>query len=177
MTNEILDMMEERRLLKHNQFLYRQKDAEIHRKNVTKQNKKMLSQQCDLIKQLDAMNQSNLMHVHIRKTIWAHKRNATTTCIEDKDGNIIMDQDKIRTRWYEYISVLYTDDSRGQLPHIKPDTAGIPITSEEIQHALKRMPMKKAPGPDGVLTEMLVAAGEYGLEELNRLTNMVYNHG
>ena len=57
-----------------------------------------------------------------------------------------MDQDKIRTRWFECISELYKDDSRGQLPHIKPDTAGIPITSEEIQHALKKMPMKKAPG-------------------------------
>ena len=31
------------------------------------------------------------------------------------------------------------------------------------------MPMKKAPSPDGVLTEMLVAAGDYGLEELTRL--------
>ena len=31
MTNEILDMMEERRLLKHNEGLYRQKDAEIQR--------------------------------------------------------------------------------------------------------------------------------------------------
>ena len=88
-----------------------------------------------------------------------------------------MDQDKIRMPWFEYISVLYKDDSRGQLPHIKPDTAGITITSEEIQHALKRMPMKKAPGPDGVLTEMLVAAGVYGLEEMTRLINMVYNHG
>ena len=39
------------------------------------------------------------------------------------------------------------------------------------------MPMKKVPGPDGVLTEMPFAAGEYGLEELNRLTKMVYNHG
>ena len=58
-----------------------------------------------------------------------------------------------------------------------PDTAGIPITSEEIQHALKIMPMKKAPSPDGVLTEMLVADGEYGLEELTRLTHMLYNHG
>ena len=34
----------------------------------------------------------------------------------------------------------------------------------------------KTPGPDGVLTEILVAAGEYGLEKLTRLTNMVYNH-
>ena len=83
------------------------------RNNVTKQKKKMLSQQCDLIQQLDATNQSNLMHAQIRKTIEAHKGNATTTCIEDKDGNIMMDQDQIRTRWFEYISVLYTDDSRG----------------------------------------------------------------
>ena len=90
------------------------------------------------------------MHAQIRKTIEPHKGNATTTCIEDKDGNIIMDQDKIRTRWFEYISVLYKDDSRGHLPHIKPDIVGISITSEEIQHALKRLPMKKAPDPDGV---------------------------
>ena len=123
----------------------------------------MVSQQCDLIEKLYTTNRSNLMHTQIRKTIGAHKRNAAIACIEDKDGNMIMDQDKIRTRWFQYISALYNDDSRGQLPHIKPDTAGIPIFSEEIQHGLKSMPMKKAPGPDGVLTEMLVAAGEYGL--------------
>ena len=29
-----------------------------------------------------------------------------------------------------------------------------------------------APGPDGVLTEMLVASGEYGLEEHTRLINI-----
>ena len=135
MTNQILDMMEERRLLKHNQGLYRQKDAEIQRK-CHKAKDKML---CDLIEQLDA-NQSNRMHTQIRKTIGAHKGNATTTCREEKDGNIIMDQDKIRTHWFEYIRELYKDDSRGQLPHIKPDTTGIPITSEEIEHALKRKP-------------------------------------
>ena len=37
--------------------------------------------------------------------------------------------------------------------------------------------MKKASGPDGVLTEMLVAAGECGREELTRLRNMVDNDG
>ena len=41
-----------------------------------------------------------------------------------------MDQDKIRTRWFEYISELYKNDSRGQLLHIKPDTAGIPVCME-----------------------------------------------
>ena len=33
------------------------------------------------------------------------------------------------------------------------------------------MPMKKALGPDGVLTDIVVVAGDYGLEELNKLTN------
>ena len=46
------------------------------------------------------MNQTNLMHTHIRKIIGAHKGNATTTCIEDNDGSIIMDQDKITTHWF-----------------------------------------------------------------------------
>ena len=80
------------------------------------QSKKMFLQQCDLIEKLDAMNQSKPMHAQIIKTIGAHKGNATTTFIEDKDGNIIMDQNKIRTRWLKYISELYKDDSR--LPNI-----------------------------------------------------------
>ena len=79
------------------------------RDNVTK------PKQCDLIEQLDATNQSYLIHVQIRKIIGEHKGNAITTCIEDKYSNIIMDQDNIRTRWFEYISVLYKDDSRGQV--------------------------------------------------------------
>ena len=61
MTNEILDMMEEMRLLKHNQGLYRQKNAEIQRE-CHNAKEKMLSQQCDLIEQLDDTNQSNIMH-------------------------------------------------------------------------------------------------------------------
>ena len=61
--------------------------------------KNNLAQQCDLIEQLDSTNQSNLMHALIKNNIGAHKGNATTTCIEDNDGNIIMDQDMIRTCW------------------------------------------------------------------------------
>ena len=90
MTNKILAMMEARRLLEHNECLYIQKDAEIQRE-YHKAKENILSQQCDLIEQ------RNLIHAQIRNTIGAHKGNVTTTCIEDKDGNIIMDQDTIRT--------------------------------------------------------------------------------
>ena len=39
------------------------------------------------------------------------------------------------------------------------------------------MPEKKSPGPDGITTEMLVAAGEMGILELTELSSMIHNQG
>ena len=52
-----------------------------------------------------------------------------------------------------------------------------PITSAEVEFALKRMPINKAPGPDDIVTEMLVASGEAGLKELTSLSNRMYKEG
>ena len=56
-----------------------------------------------------------------------------------------MEQEKILERWQEYISTLY-DDARGEIPQISKDT--------------KLSPLRKAPGPDDITTEMLVAVEE-----------------
>ena len=45
-------------------------------------------------------------YTHRSEILGSHKGIAITTCIEDKDGNIVLDQDKIRTRWFEDISEL-----------------------------------------------------------------------
>ena len=47
-----------------------------------------------------------------------------------------------------------------------------PITQREVEHALRGMPMKKSPGPDDTTTEMRVAAGDKGIIELTKLSNM-----
>ena len=39
------------------------------------------------------------------------------------------------------------------------------------------MPLNKAPGPDNIYDEMLVASGEAGLTEHTSLTNMMYQEG
>ena len=52
-----------------------------------------------------------------------------------------------------------------------------PITYQEGEYALKGMPMKKSPGPDDIVTEMLVAAGDMGIAELTKLSNMMYIQG
>ena len=56
-----------------------------------------------------------------------------TTCIGDKEGNIIMEKEKILSRWYEYIGELYNDD-RGDMPEIVAEVES-PITQQEVKHA------------------------------------------
>ena len=82
--------------------------------------------------------------------------------IEDKNGDIIMEKDDILFRWSEYIGEFYNDDNRGDMPDIAVVVES-PITRREVEHALRGMPEKKSPGPDGITIEMLVAAGEVGI--------------
>ena len=89
----------------------------------------------------------------------------TTTCIEDKNGDIIMEKVEIRSRWSEYIGEFYNDDNIGDMPDITAEVES-PITRREVEHALRGMLEKKSPGPDGITTEMLVAAGEVRILEL-----------
>ena len=102
------------------------------------------------------------------------RANNTTTWIEDKNGDIIMEKDVILSRWSEYIGKLYNDDNRGDMPDIVAEIES-PITRREVEHTLQGMPEKKSPGPDGITTEMLVAAGEIGILALTELSNMIYN--
>ena len=135
----------------------------------------MLAAQCDVIEQLDAAHKTNLMHSHIRLVTGRKRGSNSTTCIMDKEGNIIMEKEKILSLWYVYIGELYNDD-RGDMPEIvaKVDS---PITQREVEHALRGMPMKKSPGPDDITTEVLVAAGDIGVTELSKLANMMYVQG
>ena len=176
MTKDILAKMDTRRKAKQNTDAYNQLDEEIKREcHAAKE--RMLTEQCDLIEQLDTAHKYHQTHAQIRKVTGRKNNAGVSTCIEDRDGNIIMEQDKILERWQEYISKLYDDDARGGIPQISNDTELSPIMRTEIEYALKGMPLMKAPGPDDISTEMLVAAGERGVTELTNLANMMYREG
>ena len=101
--------------------------------------------------------------------------NLTTTCIEDKNGDIIMEKDEIISRWSEYIGELYNDDNRGDMTDIAAEVESL-TTRREVEHALRGMPEQKSHGPDGITTEMLVAAGEIGILELTESVRILWNH-
>ena len=138
----------------------------------------MLTKQCDLIEQLESAHKFHQRNAQIRKLTGRGNNAGVTRGIEDRDGNIIMEQEKILERWHEYISTLY-DDARGGIPLISNDTKLSPITRTEMEYALilKGMPMRKAPGPNDITTEMLVAAGGSGVTEITNLANMMYSEG
>ena len=85
-----------------------------------------------------------------------------------------MENHEILSHWSEYIGELYNDDNRGDMPDIVAEVES-PITRREVEHALRGMPEKKSPGPDGITTKMLVAAGEVGILELTERPNMIHN--
>ena len=57
-----------------------------------------LNEQCQLIEQLDSAHKTNLMHCRIKEVTGKKRGNGTTTCVEAKDGTIIMEKDKILDR-------------------------------------------------------------------------------
>ena len=69
-----------------------------------------------------------------------------TTCIGDKDGNIIMEQDTILASGHAYISELY-DDNRGEIPQVHTESELTSVTRKEVEFALNGMPLKKSSWP------------------------------
>ena len=54
----------------------------------------------------------------------------SNTCNEAKEGNIIMEKEKILSPWYKYIGELYNDD-RSDMPESVADVES-PITQREL---------------------------------------------
>ena len=135
MTAPILQKVEQRRLANGNVALYNLLDREI-RQDCRTAKETMLTEQYQVIEQLDAAHKSNLMHSRINLVTGRKRGNNTTTCIENKNRDIIMEKDEILSRWSEYIGELYNDDSRGDMPDIAAEVES-PITLTEVEHALR----------------------------------------
>ena len=110
MTEEILNLMEDRRKAKSNIDLYKTLNTQIKDKcNEAKE--QWINEQCKEIENNLTVD-SKYMHSKI-KDIKGTKGYTASNCIKAKDGN----------RWSEYIEDLFQDD-RGEKPIIKKDMDG-----------------------------------------------------
>ena len=95
----------------------------------------MLTAQCEKIERLDPSHKSNYVHAQIRQATGRQQSACLTTCIEDKDGNIIMEQDKIVPLWHEYISEFYYDN-RWEIPQVHTESKLTPGINQKRSRVL-----------------------------------------
>lgn len=176
MTEEILNLMEQRRKCKENEKAYVSLHAQITTK-CKEAKEKWLKDKCELIEQLQKTNNSKRMHDKIKEVTNWKKSGATTGCIKAKDGSTIMEKGKIMQRWSEYIKDLYDDKDREDNFDIGNNNEGPAILKEEVEHAMKKMRKGKSSGPDNIPVELYEALEDFGVEKLTILLNRIYNSG
>ena len=173
MTKEILDLMETRRVNKDSKEEYEKLHKQIRTK--CKEAKEIwLEEQCEEIENSHNQNTAD-MYKKI-KDLTKKSSNPATGCIKAKDGQIIMEKEKILERWSEYIGDLYNDD-RPEEKEIRKTFEGPPILEEEVMQAMKKMKTGKAAGPDEITIELLEPLEGIGISVITNLLNEIYNSG
>ena len=92
--------------------------------------------------------------------------------IKSKTGTTLTSSEKILKRWAEFYKDLYDSKTSGKTNYQETDPV-LPVTLDELQHAIKLLKPNKAPGPDSIVAEMFKHGGnslhKYLLELINTM--------
>ena len=102
------------------------------------------------------------------------QRASRSTVIKDKQGNILTEREDVLQRWKEYVEQLYNDERRDK-PNYEVVEPGPAILKEEVGKAVISMKRRMAVGSDGIVVEMVEAAGEFGIMKITELANKMYS--
>ena len=89
------------------------------------------------------------------------KRRTGNACITNKNGEMLFEEEAIQEQWCEYVGELF-DDQRGNIPKFG-QLESPEILVKEVENAIKSTKNGKAPGDDGVTSEMLQALDQLGV--------------
>lgn len=174
MTEEILNLMEERRLVKNRDNVkYKQLNRDIRRKCIEAK-ERWFDRECRDME--ERMHTSpNEIYDKVKK-LSGKMSSMRSGCIRSEDGSMLTESHDITCRWERYIKELFSDNRR-EPPIIEVDVEGPEITKDEIRHSIRKMKKAKAVGLDDVSIEMLEALGDEGLELLYKIFNHIYDTG
>ena len=129
MTQEILDMMNER-IVRKNSPNYKLIDKEIKRK-CKERKKEWYNDQYKEIEELESEHKIRELHEKVKK-MTDRKRNIKTNsgCIKDKNGKLLFDKKDVAARWEEYVRELYDDPNRKEKVQINGEEGPDLLKSE-----------------------------------------------
>jgi hypothetical protein len=72
--------------------------------------------------------------------------------MRNRDGDIILDEESLIKEWTNYIEKLFEDKRESVAVN---EGEGLENLQSEVETAIKNAPVRKAPGPDGMIAELL----------------------
>ena len=106
----------------------------------------------------------------------AIKELGSVAIVQDRDGNIVTEDEQIKKRWGENLDQLLNEENpRGILELCdEAESPEMEIERAEVEKTLKRMKAGKAWGPTDFTSDMLLVLGDKGI---NWLTVLLKNYG
>ena len=177
MTEEIMNMMEERRKLDRRSQVYRDTEKEI-KKKCKRAKEQWFEEHCAEIESDEKRHNMKSLHGNIKKLkdLKAGVKPGGS-CIKDKNGDMLFEKEKVEARWIEYITELYDDPNRPEEDNPVRSSDALEITTTEVKAAIKKLKGNKATGPDNIPTECLKALDEANIVHLTNLCNHIYQSG
>lgn len=179
MTDEILNMMEERRQHKNkNEAEYRKTHNTIRTK-IREAKGKWLSEKCTEIERCEMKYDYHNMHTKIKELTNKHKSRSSSMSIMDANGSLVSEPSKVLETWKLYVEQLF-DSDRSHVCTAGRANTGPAILKSEVENAILSLKNNKAPGPDNVrgeLLKILCRMDNQFLDTLTALFNSIYNRG
>ena len=127
----------------------------------------------DLYQKLDSTEGTDMIYKLAKTRNRRTKDISDSIYINDADGNILTDHEKIQDRWQEYFDELFNlTNARKELDKCDETEGPIPrITEEEIRKQLDKLKSRKANGPDNLPIELWKLVGDAGIESLETTMN------
>ena len=118
--------------------------------------------QCEEIE--TCLNKNNSKRAYqLVKDLTSEKQGRSST-IQDKSGKCLTEEKEILSRWTEYCSELYKNESCGDNTVLNcsepPEEDLQPILQEEVEIAVASLKKRKSAGVDNIPAELVQAGGE-----------------
>ena len=111
-------------------------------------------------------------HALIKELKLSDEKKVKSWGLKSKSGDVLSSVPEVLERWAEFYEELYSSDTASN-SHF-PEIDDIPeVTTPEIEHAISQLKTDKAPGPDGIVSEMFKHGGPVLQQRLLLLINSI----
>lgn len=175
MTDEIIGLMEQHRLSKCDGQSYRHMQRAISRK-IREAKTQYFEEQCREIEGLEVRHDTFNMFRKVKDAAGMFTRNRARLLYDERGNPVLVLADRL-VMWENYIAGLFKD-SRAEAPLVISNIEGPPITSEEVERAIKSSKNRRAVGPDEIPCEIYKLIQDKGvISEMTSVFNNMYDSG